>query len=109
VDQPNYTYLVGTTADADKALATAKDINELLRKYKGNIQANVLQPRGRIDYYVAIGGLTSPEAATNYADAAKEAAIHGLAGAASADAKAAATLMLKGQVVDARAMFTSAR
>jgi hypothetical protein len=103
--------VVGTTEDAAKAKAAAANINNILfsTDAKGKLWAKVVQPEGKSNYFVTIGDLGSPEKAASWSDFAKEAAIRKLAEPNSEEAKQAASLMLMGQVIDARAMFTPAR
>lgn len=102
----NYTYVVGTTDNVVKAKQTAVVVNGMLwRAGKKDISAVIVQPKGLPTYYVTVGFLGSPQKAANIGEAARNAAIKGLEGPESEQAKQAAALMLKGQVVDARAMF----
>jgi hypothetical protein len=108
VTPASYTYVVGTTEDAQKAAATAESINKILQR-TGVKPANafVVKPYGRTDLYVTVGNLGTPEQATMYADIAKDAGLKILPTANTEDAKKAAALMLGGRVVDAREMFQS--
>jgi len=65
----------------------------------------VVQPSGHRSFYVTVGDLGTPDKAAFVGDLAKDAALKGLRQTGSEDEKHAAALMLKGQVVDARAMF----
>lgn len=103
-----YTYIIGASEDVHKATATAEKVNKFLQAGGGkNLNAFVMQPQGKQDYYVTVGALGSPERAYRYADIAKDAAFNQLPAANTEDGKRAAALLLGGQVVDARTMFYS--
>jgi len=103
----NYVFVIGTTDDRAKAVATAVKVNKILLDSYGKIDswAKVVQPSGHRSFYVTVGDLGTPDKAAFVGDLAKDAALKGLQQTGSEDEKHAAALMLKGQVVDARAMF----
>lgn len=107
VSPASYTYVVGTTQDRQKAVDTANRINTLaaLRGAKYPLQARVVQPEGLRDYYVTIGGLGEPKDVAVAAKAARDIALEELQASLSEETKKDAALILKGQVVDATAMF----
>lgn len=105
----NYAYVIGTTDDEKKAVHTAQTVDQILIDAGvKTLGTKVIQPKGQTDFYVTVGELGTPEKAVSVREAAKAAAIKELGTAQSEDAKRAATLMLKGQVVDARALFAKA-
>jgi hypothetical protein len=109
VSQKSFTYVVGTTSDRLKAVATAQHINELVgqRGTKFPLKANVVQPEGLRDYFVTIGAIDDPRNVAFSAKAAREIAFDELSGSASPETKRYATLILKGQIVDANSLFVA--
>lgn len=106
-----FAYVVGTTGDETKALAAASRINKILLTHKDGrlYRAEVLKPKGFASYYVTLGDLGTPNEAAVVRDWARDAAIGRLRGNESEEERQAASLVLKGQIVDAKAMFASKR
>jgi hypothetical protein len=104
-DAPNYAYVVGTTADQQKAKITADMITKLMHSKGYKVDALVMKPKGYSDFYVTVGNFGTNESASIYATLAKETGVNILPEARTEESKRAAALLIGGQVVDARAMF----
>jgi hypothetical protein len=105
----SYTYVLGTTDDFGKASATAARVNAVL--HSGGLKdlsAFVVKPKGKVSFYITVGGLGTPDEAKYYAHLAKGKAFSQLPVAKTEEDKRTVALLLAGEIVDARAMFAKA-
>jgi hypothetical protein len=107
-----YLFVIGKTADKEKALATANSLNDMkamLNVYddKKLPYAKVVKFDGMNDYYVTLGDLQPPAAAVHTKKVATSVGLAWLTGEAAAQAQAAAPLLVEGVVVDAKSLAGS--
>ena len=107
VESDRFTYVVGKSADREKAIAAAARINSFksIRSVTYPLTAKVVQPEGIQQYYVTLGELGSPQQVSVIEKYAKDAALQELQASNDKAAKNDAALILRGQVIDASAMF----
>jgi hypothetical protein len=104
-----YTYVVGITKDGAKAEEVAKNINESIFKADNSqaISAKVVKPEGKKVLFVTVGTLSAPSDALKIKALVKSSAINALTISGDTVTRSTAQLLLKGKLVEGRALFDS--
>lgn len=112
VHNTKFAYIVGRTADKQKALDTAAAVNAM---YAGpsasptnsTIQAQVMKFQGTPDFFVSVGGLKTPSDAYQVQKGAVGKAFETLSATPDAKAKLVASLLADGVIIDAKELLQS--
>jgi hypothetical protein len=111
VQSSKFAYIVGRTADRQKAFDTAAAVNAM---YAGpsalpntGIKAQVMKFQGTPDFFVSVGGLKTPSDAYQVQKVAVGKAFETLSATPDAKAKYVASLLVDGVVIDAKDLLQS--